>query len=261
MNLNALPGLFFGTELRRLREHHAWTQSDLAARTGFSDALVGYLENAHRVPSERFAAACDAAFDTGTYLSRLCGLARQFGTPTPPLRELLASATSLHLADPLVVPTLAQTDDYARAVLAASCLPDDTIDRLLASRVTLTDLLDANPELCAWIVIDETALYRPLGSREALRQQLKELTALADTRRVIVQVLKTTSPMVPLLRVAHTTIGFPDGTTLTDLDRHTPDDPTGRWAPADPHQRAFNLLRAAALPPGISRGTITAAAR
>lgn len=261
MDLNALPARFFGTELRRLREHHDWTQSDLAGRTGFSDALVGYVENAQRVPTERFAVACDTAFDTGTYLTRLCGLARQFGMPVAPLRDLLASAGTLYLSDPLLVPSLAQTDDYARAVMAAHCLPDDTIDEHLAARARLSDLLDASPDLHAWIVIDETVLYRTVGSRDTLRRQLGALTALTDTRRVIVQVLKTTSPMVPLLRVPRTILGLRDGTTLTHLDTRTPDAPHEHWASADPHHHMFALLCAAALPPGVSRGAIANAAR
>jgi CRISPR-associated protein Csd2 len=38
MDLHALPGQFFGLEVRRLREDTRWSQAELAERTGFSDA-------------------------------------------------------------------------------------------------------------------------------------------------------------------------------------------------------------------------------
>lgn len=261
MDLTSLPGQFFGTELRRLREHHRWTQSALAERIGFSDAMVGYIENAHRIATERFAAACDTAFDTGTYLSRLCGMARRFGAPRAPLRDLLRAATTLRLSDPLLVPALVQTDDYARAAMTAHCLPDEQADELMATRARLADLLDATAELRAWLVIDETTLYRPLGGRQAHRAQLKELLSLADTRRVVVQVLKTTSPTLPLLRVPRQLLSFPDGTGAAHLPDHASEDGDERYGDPDRHAHAFDLLRAAALPPGVSRGRIAEACR
>ena len=261
MDLHALPGEFFGAEVRGLREDRGWSQAELAERIGYSDALVGYIETNQRTPTERFAAACDSAFDTDTCLSRLCRLARHFATPHASLADLQRSATSLQLADPLLVPSLMQTEDYARAALQANCLPEDIADELLASRLRLVDLLEHTPSLGTWAVIDETSLYRPVGSRETLRLQLKELITLVDTGRVIIQVLKTTSPMTPLLRQPHMILGFADGTSLAWTSNVAPSDTTDRYAPADASIRAFDLLRAAALPPGISRGLIASATR
>lgn len=261
MDLNALPGQFYGTELRRLREHHGWSQSDLAERTGYSDALVGYLENAHRVPTERFTAACDTAFDTGTYLSRLCGLARSFGAPNAPLAALLRVAAQLHVSDPMFVPELAQTDDYARALLHAVHTPPGEVDALVEARPRLTDLLAEPAETRAWLALDQTALYRPVGSPGTLRQQLKQLLVLVDTGRVIVQILPTASAAGALLRVPVTLLTFPDGTHLAHLPgtpgARTPE----RYGDADEHQHVFDLLRATAWSPGRSRGAVATAIR
>jgi transcriptional regulator with XRE-family HTH domain len=261
MDLNALPAQFLGQEVRRLREERGWTQGELAERIGFSDALIGYIETSQRTPTQRFTAACDGIFETGEYLSRLCQLVRQFATPHAPLPELLESATTLQLSDPLLVPSLMRTRNYAKAVMAASCLPEKNVTDILASRIRLADLLEAKPELTVWAIIDETTLYRPLGGRATLREQCKALIDFIETGRVIIQVLKTTSPMIPLLRVPQVVLGFADGTSLAHVPNLAPNDTCERYAPVDSHLRAFDLLRAAALPPGLSQGAIATAAR
>jgi transcriptional regulator with XRE-family HTH domain len=262
MDINALPGHFVGAEVRRLRDEAGWTQGELAERTGFSSALVGYIETNQRTITERFAAACDAAFGTGGYLTRLCPLARTFATPNKPLPELLRAAVSLQLADPLLVPPLAWIDDYAKAALTARAVPEDTIGELLKERVWLGDLLEASPNLSAWLIIDETTLYRPVGTTAILRAQLKALIELINTTgRVIAQIIKTTSPTIPLMSQPHFVLGFADGTSLAPVPSLEPGDQTERYTPPDPHLHAFNLLRAAALPPGISQGIIANATR
>jgi transcriptional regulator with XRE-family HTH domain len=261
MDLLALPAQFLGSEVRRLREERGWRQDDLAERIGFSDALIGYVETCQRTPTERFTAACDEVFETGDYLGKLCRLVRQFATPNAPLSELLASATTLQLSDPLLVPALMWTDNYATAAFAASSLPEDRITKLVKNRIQLAELLKATPQLNVWCVIDETTLYRPIGGRSTLREQAKHLMDLIDTRRVIIQVLKTTSPTIPLLRQPQIAMSFPDGTSLAHTPNLNPTDTCERYTPADAHQRAFDLLRAAAQPAGISQGIIATAAR
>jgi transcriptional regulator with XRE-family HTH domain len=261
MDLLALPARFLGSEVRRLREERGWSQEQLAERIGFSDALIGYVETCQRAATERFAGACDETFGTSGYLTRLAELTRQFATPNAPLAELLASATTLQISDPLLVPALMWTDNYAKAVLAASSLPEDRISQLAEQRIQLAELLKATPELNVWCVLDETTLYRPIGGRTTLREQAKHLIDLIDTRRVIIQILKTTSPTIPLLRQPQVILSFPDGTSLAHVPNLDPNDTTERYAPAEPHHRAFDLLRAAAQPAGISQGIIATAAR
>jgi transcriptional regulator with XRE-family HTH domain len=261
MDINALPGQFVGAEIRRLREDAGWTQSELAERIGFSDALIGYIETSQRTITARFAAACDEVFETDGSIGRLCQLARGFATPQQPLDELLRTATSLQLADPLLVPPLTWTDDYARAAFAAFAMPDDIIAAVLAQRLQLADLLKSSPDLSAWLIIDETTLYRPVGTPTILRKQLKALIDLIDTGRVIAQVIKTTSPTIALMSRPHLVLGFADGTSLATMPNLAPDDRVDRYVPADPHIHAFNLLRAAAMPPGLSQGLIASATR
>lgn len=259
--LDALPARHFGGEVRLLREAAGLTQRALAARLRCSDTLVGFVENAQRPPTEQFAASCDVVFGTGGRLGRLGGLVRAFGAVRPSLAALLPRATELRASDPLLVPALAQTTDYARAVLQAHHLPVAAVDALLAARPTLTGLLDATPALRVWLILDETTLYRAVGGAPTLRAQLRHLLALIDTGQVVPQVLRTGGAATALLRLPQLLLGFADGTGLAHLPNLAPLDAAERYGDIGVHAHAFDLLRAAALPPGRSRGLIATASR
>lgn len=144
-DLNALPGLAFGVELRRLREAAGLTQKGLSDLIPYSDTLVGFVETGYRLPPAALVTACEKLFDARGVLDRLAALARVFGRPTAPLPDLLAAARGLRLADPLLVPGLLQTEDYAYALLQAANTARDEIDHVLATRPCLATLLDRSP--------------------------------------------------------------------------------------------------------------------
>jgi transcriptional regulator with XRE-family HTH domain len=260
-DINALPALEFGAELRRQRVRAGMTQERLAAALHYTDALVGFVETGKRLPTPTFADACDALFLTGGHLARMCALARRFGRPAASLTDLLAAAVTLRLSDPLFVPDLAQTTDYARALLHATYPAADLVDAALDARPRLSELLDASPELTAWLVIDEAALYRPVGGVETLRLQLKELAALVESGRVIAQVLPTSSAAPALLRTPLVLMSFREGADIA----HLPD--TGmaqlaeRYGDATRHNRHHDVLRALAWPPDRSLAMIRGASR
>jgi transcriptional regulator with XRE-family HTH domain len=107
---------FFGAELRRLRAAADLSQEELGQRVTYSASLIGMIETARRAPSRDLAERCDAALDTGGALTRLWPLVSQEALPRwfQPFAELERAATSIRSWEPLVVPGLLQTEDYAR---------------------------------------------------------------------------------------------------------------------------------------------------
>ncbi len=105
----------------------------------------------------------------------------------------LEQATSLIRTYELqFVPGLFQTEDYARAVtvLGHRSAPVEEIDRRVSLRLQRQQILarpDATPRV--WAVIDESALRRPLGGRDAMRAQLIHLTELTELPQVTLQVM------------------------------------------------------------------------
>lgn len=117
----------------------------------------------------------------------------------------------MRTCDPLFVPELLQTPEYAHELLAASHVPEPDRDKAWELRPRLEDLLVGSSDLLVSAVMDETAPYRPVGGSEVLRGQLRRLLLLVDTGRVVVQLLPAASASGALLRLPVTVLSFADG--------------------------------------------------
>jgi transcriptional regulator with XRE-family HTH domain len=105
----------------------------------------------------------------------------------------LEQATSLIRTYELqFVPGLFQTEDYARAVtlLGHRAAPPEEIERRVSLRLKRQEILSrAEPVPKVWAVIDESALRRPLGGREVMREQLRHLVELTESPQVTLQIM------------------------------------------------------------------------
>lgn len=105
----------------------------------------------------------------------------------------LEQATSLIRTYELqFIPGLFQTEEYARAVtvLGHRSAPAAEIERRVSLRLQRQQILtrpDFTPRV--WAVIDESALRRPLGGRNAMRTQLVHLLELTELPHVTMQVM------------------------------------------------------------------------
>ena len=130
----------FSEELRRARAAAGLTQDQLAEKIAYSPSLVAHVETGSRAPSVDFARRADDALRTGGLLSRLQPLVRSEAYPAwfRDWVEIEREATSLRWFEPLLIPGLLQTEEYARAVLSGGqpgrC-GDDEISRLVGARM------------------------------------------------------------------------------------------------------------------------------
>jgi len=105
----------------------------------------------------------------------------------------LEQATSLIRSYELqFVPGLFQTEEYARAVTvlghrAASAAEIERRVSFRLNRQQILTRLDSPPRI--WAVIDESALRRPLGGRDVMRDQLRHLIELTELPHVTLQVM------------------------------------------------------------------------
>ena len=77
--------------------------------------------------------------------------------------------------EPLVVPGLLQTEEYARAILSAR--PDgnlDDLDEQVAARLARQAILDRTGAPQLWCILDEGVLHRAIGGGAATYQQAEE---------------------------------------------------------------------------------------
>ncbi|SDH83674.1 Helix-turn-helix domain-containing protein [Sinosporangium album] len=209
------PLAFFGAELRKCRVRAGLSQEQLAERIAFSPSLVGFIERAQRMPSEDFVARCDEALGLSGELHRLWPLISRESSP-PWFREWLEveeKAHTLRAWEPLVVPGLLQTEDYARAVIRGEPgLPEEQVEKAVTARLERQKILSRTDPPMLWVILDEGVLHRPVGGRAVMRQAVEHLHQVAESPRVAIQV-------VPLAIGA--TTGITGGFVIAQLPEST----------------------------------------
>ena len=185
----------FGRQMRKERLAHGWSLPELSQRTGFDAGHLSRVENAKRPPTEALAKACDGIFPErhGWFLDWY-EESRHWAEVPAGFRswaEYEDKAGSLHAWMPGIVHGLLQAESYARALLQTSPgVSDEAVKSRLAARMERQRrvLMRDNPPL-AWFVVDEFALYRPVGSAEIMAAQMRQLSAVAVMPNVTLQVL------------------------------------------------------------------------
>ena len=259
---SAGPLHFFGAELRRARAAAGLSQDQLGQRLGYSGALVGKVEMGERAPSQDFAEGCDQTFpDAGGLFGRIYQLARRWDGGYPSwFAEWVDSerrATSLCSWQPLIMPGLLQTADYARAIFAADPeTSDDQLEEQVAARLERQKIFDRPEPPILWALIDEAVLHRLIGSRKVMYDQLLHLADTSCRSNITVQV-------VPAEIGAHAGLlgGFAIasfGNAQGSVYMESSDQGQTTEAPSVVRRisRRFDTLRADALPRGASRDLI-----
>jgi transcriptional regulator with XRE-family HTH domain len=192
------PEGVFGKELRYYRERAGLSQTDLAALVNVSHDVISKIETGDRPPAEGFPERLDAVpeLDTRDGLDRIWGWLKESTRYKAipgwfaPWTHFEAQATTLRSYEPLLVPGLFQTADYARAILGTEPGADpDKRDEQVAARMDRQVILERADAPQIWSVLDEAVLHRCIGSTKIMRDQLEHLAGLADRPRVTVQVI------------------------------------------------------------------------
>ena len=193
------PAGVFGAELRFYRTRAGLSQKDLAARANVSHDVISKIETGERPPAEDFPPRLDAIpeLDTRGALTRLWdhlkkGQKQRLYGWFQEWADIEAQATVLRWYEPLVVPGLLQTEDYARAILSAR--PDgnlDDLDEQVAARLARQAVLDRTGAPQLWCVLDEGVLHRAIGGSKVMRSQLYHLAEVAEHPKTTIQVIRT----------------------------------------------------------------------
>jgi hypothetical protein len=105
--------------------------------------------------------------------------------------EIEREAVSLRWFEPLLIPGLLQTEEYARAVLAAAhpASPEDEVEGLVSARMDRQAILDQAEPPLLWVILDEGVLTRPVGGPVVMRDQIERLVKAARRPRIVLQVV------------------------------------------------------------------------
>jgi transcriptional regulator with XRE-family HTH domain len=265
-----LRGRRLAVELMRRREASGLSREEAARRLEWSTSTIFRIETGRSRPQPgNVRVLLDLYGVTGSERDGLIQLAREARQPGwwHSFRDVLPNpyevyigleggAASIRNFEPVVVPGLLQTEDYARATFKGGPreLERDEIERRVEVRLARQQILtrDGRPRL--WAVIDEAVIHRLVGDPAVMRAQLGHLIDTAEQGKTTVQV-------VPFRAGAHA------GTTgpLVILDFPEPTDPSVVYvetlagdiyleerADVNRYTIAFDRLLAAALHPDDS---------
>lgn len=264
---SSLP-TFFGKELRWKREEAGLTQHQLAEGSFYGASHLSEIERgARRMPSD-LAEHVDQVLGTDGFFSRGCEdvrKARSAGHAGYFEKALEAEkrAESIEEWSPALLPGLLQTAGYARAVVEATHPRElsEEVEAKVNARLARSCLLKENhrtPEF--WCVLHEALLRMPIVPAEEMAEQLDHIATLSRSRRIFPQILPWNAGAHPFMMGMATIMTFPDAPPLVYAESlysgETIDDPTL----VKRYRKAYDRLRAAALPPKASLTLIEAAA-
>lgn len=100
-------------------------------------------------------------------------------------------ASSIHTCEPLLIPGLLQTADYARALIRSGwpSRSDEDVERYVGARLRRQEILnrDDPPELS--VILDEAAVRRRVGGPDVMRAQLNHLLTSETKPNITIQVV------------------------------------------------------------------------
>lgn len=268
-----------GAELRKLRERAGKTAREAAGRISTDQARISNIEAGRSgIGEERIRwLASFYACDDVALIDALCAISREhrgqfwwdeYRGVLPPgfldIAELEHHASYMRSLQPVTMPGLLQTPEYARAMFESALprLPGDEVEARVEHRMRRADVLDREdpPEFAP--IVHEAALRMRLGGRKVARAQLEYLLEAAERPKVSLRVIPFASELY--VDMAHTALYA--GGVVPQLDTVHIDAPIRSVyldAAAELHRcrLLLDLGRTAALDPAESRSFIHHLAR
>ena len=273
-----LRGRRLALELMRRREAAGLSREEVARRLDWSTSTIFRIETGRSRPQPgNVRVLLDLYGVAGAERDGLVQLAREARQPGwwHSFRDVLpnpyevyigleAGAASIRNFEPLVVPGLLQTADYARAMFKGGAreLDRDDVERRVEVRLARQEILARDDRPRLWAVIDEAVIHRLVGGPSVLRNQLTHLVDTAEQGKTTIQVVPyragahagTTGPFVIL--------NFPEPSdpAVVYVETLAGDIYLEQRADVDRYTLAFDRLLAAALHPDDSVRLIEQAA-
>jgi transcriptional regulator with XRE-family HTH domain len=198
--------------LRALRQRAGLTGEQLAGQAGLSQPKVSRIETGRSLPNlEEVRAWTRATGASEEELGELAGLLEQLATSATSWRilhrlglagkqqeiqELERQASRITTFQPVMVPGLLQTADYARRVIETAYQPGD-IGRAVAGRLERQAILYDQAKRFDFLITESALRWRPRGVD--MRPQLDRLMSVASLPNVTLAVVPQGEALIPHL--------------------------------------------------------------
>jgi transcriptional regulator with XRE-family HTH domain len=258
---------FYGKELRFKREEAGLTLERLVDGSFYGVTYLSEIEHGKRRMPRDLAQHVDRTLGTDGFFQRRCDDVRKakqgaHAAYFSAIAEAEKRAQLIERWSNALIPGLLQTATYAKAVIR-STHPRDTPEEARAkidARLKRAELFHDSTRPEYWVILHESLVRNFTISPVEMAEQLDHIAALVRQGRVSLQILPRNAPTQPFMELSMMFMEFDDEPPLmyTEGPYHgqTIDDP----GLVKQYRRAYDRLRAAALPPEASLALIEEAA-
>jgi hypothetical protein len=240
----------FAAELEAWRGSMAKTE--LAEVLGYTPQLIGQLEAAKNIPSQKFAEDLDTYFKTNGLFTRLWKLVSEtrhlavLPPGFPDFMALEAEASRMYVFEPIVIKGIFQTREYAYELMRAGRSSEE-IDQLVTKRMERQEILGRSrpPRIVA--VFDELAIRRVIGSHEVMRGQVERLIEVAEQPNVTLQIVPAGRGSYAGLPGAFDVLGFDNSPDVVYIEGHIGGQVITDRASVREYEVRYDLIRGAAV--------------
>lgn len=231
--------------VRDARKRHGWRQADLAAKVFSSTTRISEIENGDP-PDLTLGRQIDQVLELGGSLVNLLVIRNQVAFRDYAQGFLRDQARALAVYEfSLVVPGLLQTPGYARAIMQLAD-PDGVtdIEGAVQRRIERQAVFSRSQPPWMWVVLEESALTKVMGSKRVMREQVERLLEVTALPFINVQILRSSRAAIP---GSVSLLTLPSGERTAYAEGFS----TGRYmvelADVDRFQKIYDRLHADAL--------------
>jgi len=128
------------------------------------------------------------------------------------LIEYETVASIMRHFEPLLVPGLLQTEEYARAVIKEfqRRAPAGRVDTLVEIRMRRQELLDRTDPPLLFFILDESIVHRLIGGKAVMRRQVHRLIETLSKPNITIEIVPFSAGAHPGLKGSFMALEFPD---------------------------------------------------
>jgi transcriptional regulator with XRE-family HTH domain len=249
--------------LRELRADR--TIQDVAEALGVSAPTISRIETGARPATRRNVLALCQLYEVENPIrTQLLDLVAEASQPgwwhkyediaIDPLIGLEIEALRISSYEPLVIPWMFQTAEYARSVIKGTAprIADNVLDERVEARITRQQLLSRDSPPSFWSLVDESAIRRRVGGIQVMRNQLDRMVKDAALPHVSLQIVPFSLGAHPALN-AFTFLEFrPPQSAVVFIESTAGSLYVERRSDIERHEEYLHHLRAGALDPDNS---------
>ncbi|WP_407286977.1 Scr1 family TA system antitoxin-like transcriptional regulator [Streptomyces sp. BP-8] len=259
---------FYGAELRYQREAAGLTLEQLAEGSFRGISFLSQIERGERRMPEDLARHVDEKLKTDGFFARRCEDARKARSAGHPayyadMPDLERSAATIEDWAPMLIPGLFQTEAYMYRLVEVSTpwRPRAEVEKMVRARLKRAEFWERDGRATYWGILHEQLIRRPMLPPLQMAEQLEHIAEVIRSSRSVLQIVPETTYGHPLMMGLVKIATFSDAPPVIWTEGAYSGELIDYPPLVAKYRKAYDLLRAVAMPPEATLALIEEAAR